>query len=79
MLVHGEDDHVHLLVEHQPQAAPSKLVNSLRSVAPRRLEQHFRMCRPPRAPVVTVPLRRLLRRNTAGHHPAVHEQPATPA
>ncbi|WP_092977112.1 IS200/IS605 family transposase [Actinopolyspora lacussalsi] len=39
----GEDDHVHLLVEYPPQMAVSKLVNSLKGVASRRLKQHFRM------------------------------------
>ena len=39
----GEDDHVHLLVEYPPQVAVSKLVNSLKGVASRRLKQHFQI------------------------------------
>lgn len=35
----GEDDHVHLLVEHPPQVQISKLVNSLKGVSSRRLRQ----------------------------------------
>jgi putative transposase len=34
---HGEDDHVHLLVEYPPKVALSKLVNSLKGVSSRRL------------------------------------------
>jgi len=36
---HGEDDHVHLLVEYPPKMALSKLVNSLKGVSSRRLRQ----------------------------------------
>jgi len=36
---HGEDDHVHLLVEYPPKVALSKLVNSLKGVSSRRLRQ----------------------------------------
>ncbi len=32
---HGEDDHVHLLVEYPPKAAVSTLVNSLKGVSAR--------------------------------------------
>ena len=35
----GEDDHVHLLVEHPPQVSISRLVNSLKGVSSRRLRQ----------------------------------------
>jgi putative transposase len=34
---HGEDDHVHLLVEYSPKVAIAKLVNSLKGVSSRRL------------------------------------------
>jgi putative transposase len=38
---HGEDDHVHLLVEYPPKVALSTLVNSLKGVSSRRLRhQH---------------------------------------
>ena len=37
---HGEDDHVHLLVEYPPKVALSALVNSLKGVSSRRLRQH---------------------------------------
>ena len=36
---HGEDDHVHLLVEYPPKVALSTLVNSLKGVSSRRLRQ----------------------------------------
>ena len=36
---HGEDDHVHLLVEYPPKVALSTLVNSLKGVSSRRLGQ----------------------------------------
>ena len=36
---HGEDDHVHLLVEYPPKVALSTLVNSLKGVSSRRLQQ----------------------------------------
>jgi putative transposase len=35
----GEDDHVHLLVEHPPKVAVSSLVNSLKGVSSRLLRQ----------------------------------------
>ena len=35
----GEDDHVHLLVEYPPKVTLSTLVNSLKGVSSRRLEQ----------------------------------------
>ena len=35
----GEDDHVHLLVRYPPKVALSKLVNSLKGVASRRLRE----------------------------------------
>jgi putative transposase len=37
----GEDKHVHLLVKFPPKAARSELVNSLKSVALRRMRQEF--------------------------------------
>ena len=38
---HGEDDHVHLLVEYPPKVALSTMVNSLKGVSSRRLwQQH---------------------------------------
>jgi putative transposase len=37
----GEDDHVHLLVDHPPTVAISGLVNSLKVVSSRRLRQRF--------------------------------------
>lgn len=40
---HGEDDHVHLLVEYPPQVAVSKLVNSLKGVSSRRLRQRYQI------------------------------------
>jgi putative transposase len=33
----GEDDHVHLLVEHPPKVAVASLVNSLKGVSSSRL------------------------------------------
>ena len=39
----GEDDHVHLLVSYPPQVAVSRLVNSLKGVSSRRLQQHYRV------------------------------------
>ena len=36
---HGEDDHVHLLIEYPPKVALSTLVNSLKGVSSRRLRQ----------------------------------------
>ena len=38
---HGESNHVHLLVNHSPKVAVSKLVNSLKGVSSRRLQQEF--------------------------------------
>ena len=38
---HGESNHVHLLVNHSPKVAVSKLVNSLKGVSSRRLRQEF--------------------------------------
>jgi putative transposase len=38
---HGEDDHVHLLIEYPPTVQPSKQVNSLKGVSSRRLRQRF--------------------------------------
>ncbi|WP_433512021.1 IS200/IS605 family transposase [Nonomuraea sp. CA-143628] len=37
----GEDNHVHLLVTFPPKVALSKLVNSLKGVASRRMRQEF--------------------------------------
>ena len=37
----GEANHVHLLVNHPPKGAVSKLVNSLKGVSSRRLRQEF--------------------------------------
>lgn len=37
----GEDNHVHLLVNFPPEVALSKLVNSLKGVASRRMRQEF--------------------------------------
>ncbi|MFC5826282.1 IS200/IS605 family transposase [Nonomuraea insulae] len=37
----GEDNHVHLLVNFPPKVALSKLVNSLKGVASRRMRQEF--------------------------------------
>ena len=39
----GEDDYVHLLVTYPPQVAVSRLVNSLKGVSSRRLQQHYRV------------------------------------
>src|SRR5918992_2938766 len=38
---HGEDDHVHLLVEYPPKVALSKLVNSLKGVSSRMLRKEY--------------------------------------
>ena len=38
---HGEANHVHLPVNHPPKVAVSKLVNSLKGVSSRRLQQEF--------------------------------------
>jgi len=38
---HGEDDHVHLLIEYPPTVQLSKLVNSLKGVSSRKLRQRF--------------------------------------
>lgn len=38
---HGEDDHVHVLIEYPPKVAISKLVNSLKGVSARRLRYEF--------------------------------------
>jgi putative transposase len=40
--VEGEDDHVHLLVNHPPMVSVSKMVNSLKGVSSRRLREKFR-------------------------------------
>jgi putative transposase len=37
----GEQDHVHLLVQHPPKVAISHLVNSLEGVSSRQLRQDF--------------------------------------
>lgn len=37
----GERDHVHLLVHYPPKVAVSKLVNSLKGVSARRIQQEF--------------------------------------
>ncbi|MFV2085353.1 IS200/IS605 family transposase [Micromonospora sp. LOL_021] len=37
----GEDNHVHLLVDHPPKVAVSRLVNSLKGVSSRRPRQEF--------------------------------------
>jgi putative transposase len=37
----GENNHVHLLVNHPPKVALSKLVNSLKGVSSRRMRQEF--------------------------------------
>jgi len=37
----GDTDHVHLLIEPQPQTTPSKLVNSLKGVSSRLLRKEF--------------------------------------
>jgi putative transposase len=37
----GENNHVHLLVNFPPKAAPAKLVNSLKGVSSRRIRQEF--------------------------------------
>jgi putative transposase len=64
----GEDDHVHLLVHHPPKLAISTLVNSLKGVSAHYLRKEFtgQINRPNHAhpPLVTVPLRRILRRRT---------------
>ena len=36
----GEDDHVHLLINYPPKVSMSRLVNSLKGVASRRLRQY---------------------------------------
>jgi len=36
----GEKEHVHLLVNHPPKVAVSKLVNSLKTASSRRLRKH---------------------------------------
>ena len=38
----GEHDHVHLLIEHPPKIAISKLVNSLKGVPARKLRDEYR-------------------------------------
>jgi putative transposase len=40
---HGEDDHVHLLIEHPPTVQPSKQVNSLKAVSSRRQRQRIKV------------------------------------
>ena len=37
----GDDNHVHLLVNHPPKVAVARLVNSLKGVSSRRLRQEF--------------------------------------
>ncbi|BCJ75757.1 hypothetical protein CS0771_53010 [Catellatospora sp. IY07-71] len=37
----GENNHVHLLVNHPPKVAVARLVNSLKGVSSRRLRQEF--------------------------------------
>ncbi|SCF35248.1 putative transposase [Micromonospora marina] len=37
----GENNHVHLLVNHPPKVAVTRLVNSLKGVSSRRLRQEF--------------------------------------
>lgn len=37
----GEHDHAHLLMQHSPKVALSKLVNSLKGVTARRLRQEY--------------------------------------
>ncbi|MGX1549473.1 IS200/IS605 family transposase [Streptomyces adustus] len=37
----GERDHVHLLVHYPPKVAASKLVNTLKAVSARRIQQEF--------------------------------------
>lgn len=37
--MHGEDDHVHLLIEYPPKVSVSSLVNSLKGVSSRLLRQ----------------------------------------
>lgn len=37
----GEGEHVHLLVNHPPKVALSRLVNSLKGVSSRRMRQEF--------------------------------------
>jgi putative transposase len=37
----GDNNHVHLLVNHPPKVALSKLVNSLKGVSSRRMRQEF--------------------------------------
>jgi len=43
----GEDDHVHLLVQHPPTVQLSKLVNSLEGVSSRRLRRYVEQRRRP--------------------------------
>ena len=38
---HGEDDHVHLLINYPPKVAVSNLVNSLKGVSSRHLRKEF--------------------------------------
>jgi putative transposase len=38
---HGQDDHVHLLVEYPPKVSVAGLVNSLKGVSARRLRSEF--------------------------------------
>ena len=39
----GEGDRVHLLVDHPPEIALSRLVNSLKGVSSRRLRQNYQV------------------------------------
>jgi putative transposase len=43
LVAHGEDDHVHLLIEYPPTVQPSKLVNSLKAVSSRRQRQRIKV------------------------------------
>lgn len=37
----GESDHVHLLIQYNPQTQPSKLINNLKTVSSRYLRKEF--------------------------------------
>lgn len=37
----GESDHVHLLLQYNPQTQPSKLINNLKTVSSRYLRKEF--------------------------------------
>jgi putative transposase len=61
----GQDDHVYLLIEYPPKVAVAALVNSLKGRVRETAPPAVPGPHPPRAPVVTVLLRRVVRRGDA--------------